>query len=179
MLRKTYQHGRGFTMPVGVYANGSDPASIWPIAHPIPLRTSVRMGRIRREGRRGLQALMTVPATGVAGQTGSLTVANNNFTLPAHVILGEYTLISSIDFTPGVGVNQTATALAAAISRLPGFQAVAVLAVVSITYDSPQVEVPFRVWHTSALVTNFTPLVPTGGTLTTGVPQVGSPVITP
>lgn len=61
-----------------------------------------------------------------------VTVASNTFTSKATLVVGPYLVSSGVDFTPGGSVNDTATALAAAIDGLPGFSAAAVADEVTI-----------------------------------------------
>lgn len=64
---------------------------------------------------------------------GTVTVANNTFAGPSAMLrVGKYTLVSNVHFAPGGGVNATATALAAAITLLPGYDANAVGAVITV-----------------------------------------------
>lgn len=64
---------------------------------------------------------------------GTVTVANNTFSGDsAFLRVGPFTIVSNVHFTPGGGVNATATALAAAITLLPGYDAGAVGAVVTV-----------------------------------------------
>lgn len=62
-----------------------------------------------------------------------LTVASNTFAGDSAILqVGPFALVSNVHFAPGGGVNATATALAAAITLLPGYDAVAVGAVVTV-----------------------------------------------
>lgn len=107
--------------------------------------------------------------------TGTLTVANNNFAASAEIILGDYTLVSGVDYIPGVAVGNTATNIAAAINNLTDFTASALAAVVTINYGKIA-RVPFLVRHYGT-VTNFT-TTPTSGWLTPGGPSIGPPILT-
>ncbi len=63
----------------------------------------------------------------------TITVVDNTFAGDsARLYVGPFTLVSGIHFTPGGGVNATATAIAAAVSLLPGYTGGAVGAVVTV-----------------------------------------------
>lgn len=65
--------------------------------------------------------------------TATVEVVSNTFAgTSAKLYVGQYTLISGVHFIVGGGVNATATALAAAISALPGYTGNAVGAVVTV-----------------------------------------------
>lgn len=69
--------------------------------------------------------------------TATIVVADNDFTLPATLNIGQYTLVSGTDFTPGGSTALTATALAAVINALPEFSA-PVPAASTITVTGPE-----------------------------------------
>lgn len=72
-------------------------------------------------------------ATPPARPTGAVTVANNTFSPgSATLIVGPFALAADRDFVAGGGVNATATAIAAAINNLPGYEAAAVGAEVTV-----------------------------------------------
>jgi len=79
--------------------------------------------------------LADIYAAGAPTQpTATLTVVSNVFAGDsAHLFVGPFTIVSNVHFTPGGGVNATATALAAAIDLLPGYAAVAVGPIVTVT----------------------------------------------
>lgn len=78
----------------------------------------------------GLNPFENIPPT---RPTGSLTVASNTFAPgSATVYVGPFELVVYRDWTPGGGVNATATAIAAAITNLPGYDATAAVATVSV-----------------------------------------------
>lgn len=62
-----------------------------------------------------------------------VTVANNDFSFPAHLHLGGYTFTSGVHYTVGVDAATTAASLAAAINSTPDFRASAVGAVITVT----------------------------------------------
>jgi hypothetical protein len=107
-------------------------------------------------------------------------VADNDFTTgSAEVILGDYHLLSHIDFQPDIGgAAATAIALAAAINRFPGFTASlpgppGTIVVRGMNGDDDQVTFEVRHFGTH---TNFT-LSPTSGFFTVGSPVLGPPVL--
>lgn len=166
--------GQAFRVAVANLAEGGNPDQ----GHNA---TKVRSGFayqniLTRAGGMGTNAL--IAGTPLGPQTASLTVADNDFTTGrALLYLGEYTLIPHVDYTPGAGVNATATALAAAIDLLPQYTAQAVGAVVSITSTLQPVEqVVFRVGY-EGTIENFTPLVPATGYMAPGNPRISAPVL--
>jgi hypothetical protein len=62
----------------------------------------------------------------------TLTVDDNDFSAPAVLYLHTYKLVSNIDWLVGGSATDSATNLAAAISRLDGFSATSLLEVVTI-----------------------------------------------
>lgn len=62
-----------------------------------------------------------------------VTVADNDFSFPAHLYLGGYTFTSGVHFTVGVNEAETADSLAEAISATSDFRAVTAGAVLTIT----------------------------------------------
>jgi hypothetical protein len=118
--------------------------------------------------------LYTTPPEPVAA-TGDVTVADNNFTAPAVLYIGPYVVVSGDDYTPGGSTALTATALAAAIDALPGYSAIAVGSVVTVTgLTGPNGNVARFEATYRGTVQNFT-LSPTGGSLTGGEPRIGPP----
>lgn len=119
------------------------------------------------------QGLLTFPSDTPVAATGTLTVANNTFTNPAVLYLGNYVIRSGDDFTVGGSTSATATALAAAIDALPEFAASAATDDVTITGpvgpngNLVRFEVVFE-----GTVENYT-LDPDGGFLTGGEPTLG------
>lgn len=109
--------------------------------------------------------------------SGTLTVANNTFSGPTTIQLGEYILTTDEDFAVGVDATTTAANLAAAISLLGGYSATNLLAVVSISG-------PFGVLGNEVLFiaggsspANFT-LNPNNERMTGAEPRIGPPIIT-
>jgi len=167
--------GPTFTMLAPKFPWGSDP-SRGPIGNPPFLRHTVTAAPVRLD-RGSIIGRMNADPLGIALQEGEFTVANNDFSDRAVLILGEYRLVSNIDFMAGAGVNATATNIAAAISRVRGFSATAVLAVVTVEYsDGPISEVDFRSTYFGTVI-NFTPFAPTNGFLETGRPAIAAPLL--
>ena len=160
-----------------VFPYGSDPSAS-PPQQPTPRWSSCGITNILTDGNAKTQhGKMNLVGATVAPATGSLTVANNDFsTGRAEIRLGNFRLTSNVDFVPGINVQATAVVIAAAISRLFGFAATAPGAgVVNIQYQSgPADRIQFEVIHYGT-ITNFTPLDPTTGILTYGSPAVGAP----
>lgn len=171
-----------FRVLVGTYPHHTEPDRSPPL-QPAHTRTAVLYGPIHKDGNAQiLNGLMnTNPATGWTpfAAMGQFTVADNNFTTGrAVLVLGNYRLISNIDFIPGGGVVATAAAICAAIDRLPGFDAAPLGANVVVGYYSgPADEIEFRAEHYGTVV-NFTPFVPATGELLTGSPDIEPPVLT-
>lgn len=166
----------GFTLHVQTYPYGTDPtrAGIW--GKPPPLRSTVTLGPIHDAKGAFANGMMVTPITGYVPATGSFVVADNTFPAVAELLIGDYRLLNNFDYAIGVGVNQTATNIAAAISRLPNFSASAVGATVTVRCFQQADEVVFKAIHHGAVVSfdTFTG----NGFLTRGVPQAGAPVLT-
>ena len=167
------------TRLVRTYPHGTDPAVQGLLGHPMPIMNTVRFGIIGGPGGKPIHGNMHTDAPGVAQVNGQFTVADNDFTTGlAVLVLGEYRVISNIDFIPGVGVNDTAIAVAAAISRLPGFSATPTAAVVAVTWDGTIDVVDFYALHYGTKV-NFTPFIPASGEMAMGRPAILAPEVTP
>lgn len=108
------------------------------------IRTGFRMSPIQTMGNELVGEAMSPLKTSLATfnayadgaptrPTATVTVANNTFSGDsARLFVGPYTIVSNVHFTPGGGVNATATALAAAVDALPEYTAAAVGAVVTV-----------------------------------------------
>lgn len=171
--KRILPHGVAFTTLHGVLEYGSDPSDDRLQPPPKHLST-VTSQTMSPQGERDFIALV---GPGYAAQTASLVVADNDFSDRAVIILGDYELISNVDYLVGGGVVATATAIAAAIDLLPEFTAQGVGATVNITREPSMERVEFRVLHLGA-VTNFTPLVPVDGWMDPGAPDVSPVVVT-
>jgi len=166
-----------FRMLIGTRPESFDPA--WN-GYTIPTpRNTVDQGVVVKGGTNRVARI--TGTTPPVGQTAVFTVANNDFTTGrAEIHIGDVHLLSVLDFVIGAGVNNTATNIATAINTLgqDGFTAAAIGAVVTVTYMPPMDEVTFRVAHYGT-ITNFTPLVPATGFMTSlGDPLIGPPVLT-
>lgn len=178
-MKRVRAQGAAFRTLVRTYACGTDPSLHHgaPGAAPSVMINTVALTAIHTEGGKAINGSMVVAAAGVVRETGTFRVADNDFTTRAELILGDYRLLSNVDFLPGAGVNDTATAIAATIAVLPGFTALAVAADVTVRYDGTADIVEFKAIHYGTH-TNFTLLVPATGFLATGSPAIGAPVTT-
>jgi len=165
---------------VGTTPRAFDPTLPGVLGSPIKDRSTVTITPILMDGGRGVVGRLTpvVPGVTPTMSTGTITVADNDFTTgSAEVILGDYHLLSYIDFQPAVLLADTAIALAAAINRFPGFRASisapGVIVVRGMNGDDDQVAFEVRHFGTH---TNFT-LSPTSGFFTVGSPVLGPPVL--
>lgn len=124
------------------------------------------------------QGLLTCTVPGVpVGSSGVITVADNDFTAAAVLVLGEYTLTSNEDYTPGGTTALTAAAIGVAIDALPGFSASVVLSDITVTGPTGLVgnDLLFEATYLGT-VENFT-LNPSSGFLSGGEPTIGPPTI--
>jgi hypothetical protein len=116
----------------------------------------------------------------IARPSGVVTVVDADFTTGNTLLqIGVFEIQEGIHFAADpASVDNTATALAEAIARLPGYSATAVAADVTIAgpadHDSSQIT--FTVRHYGTIV-NLT-LSPTTGLLTAGSPTFGAPGLT-
>lgn len=164
-----------FRQIVGTTKGGADPSKGEAFNY-VPLHQTRKDQVIKTGGYRGTR--FGVMPSSSAAQTASLRVINNNFgTGRAVILLGDSEIISHIDFQPGNSVNTTATAIAAAISKLPSFAAVAAVNVVNITYLPAQDVVTFEVRHLGTII-NFDSVTPSTGSMAPGVPGITGPVLT-
>jgi|SaaInlLV_10m_DNA_4_1040232.scaffolds.fasta_scaffold01534_3 hypothetical protein len=180
-MRRSYG-GDNFTMLVGHKDGPSDPSRNGGGA-PALIRNTISLATIRTQGgkfQNGAMVDASPLAPPVAGSSGTFTVNDNDFTTgPAVLVLGSYKLTSYVDYTPGGGVAATATAIAAAISRLTGMSATANVAVVAVVWEGgPNDEVEFRAQHYGSK-TNFNTFTPNilPGFMGSGFPVVGAPVL--
>ena len=191
MPRKLTTAQAPFKLRVANLAFGSDP-SRGPIGNPVKVRSTFKTQFLpeipgRGEsfgdatqadatpGLRTLQwTLLENPTTGTPVlATGTLTVADNNFSEPAYIYLGNYTLMSGSQFAVGGGAAATATNIAAAINACPGFSALAAGTLVTITGPAgPAGNTILFAATYEGTIQNFT-LVPTDGSLTGAEPILG------
>ena len=109
--------------------------------------------------------------------TGSFTVADNTFPAPVELILGDYRLVNTIDYAvSAIAAANTATNIAAAISKVTGYKASAIGATVTVLCDYQADDIEFRAVHYGNVISlnAFTG----SGYLTLGVPYAGPPVLT-
>lgn len=153
----------------------SDPSSSLPsVFAPPVIRTTARTGFVHSTQITTMGNITGQPNTPA---NGTITVANNDFsTGRARIQLGDWDLLSGVDFQQGALAANTASLIAAAIAALPGFGATANGAVVTVTYVNTIADIDFRVWHYGT-ITNFT-LSPTTGLLNFGVPAISGPTFT-
>jgi hypothetical protein len=135
-----------FSRPMPSLLHGADPAN----AAPTKTRTGFEFGHVQNIGmsatltQHGYSASVVAQTTNVGIEpfentpptrpTGVVTVANNTFAPgSASLFVGPFELAANRDFIAGGGVNATATAIAAAIDNLPGYDAAAVAADITVT----------------------------------------------
>jgi hypothetical protein len=107
--------------------------------------------------------------------TGTVTIASDDFTVPAEVLIGPFVLVTDEDFdADGLGAAVVAANLAAAITALPGYDAVGVAAAVNVTgpIGDPRIDAVAHRWgvRTFGAIANFS-LLTVGGFLTGGLPE--------
>jgi len=148
MSKKLIMAQRPFTMLVANLRRGSNP-SRGVAGNPDPVRQTYTSQLFPELGGRGPEVIPADPRSpGVSthighvgyttspvpvAATGTITVLADAWTGPTTVHLGPYVLTSDVDYATGGGVGGVATALAAAISALPGYSATPAGAVVSVT----------------------------------------------
>lgn len=159
-----------FTMQLAVLSQPAGVDGVRTVA-----RSKMTVQQVFQPGGKVSNALLTGTATAA---TGSVTCADADFTTGTTVLtIGPYTLTSNVEYVTGTAA-QTATALAAAVARLPEFGATV------DGGDNTKVNVtgPFgpdggkmvlKVMYNGSVV-NFT-LAPTTGFFAVGGPIVGPP----
>lgn len=93
---------------------------------------NVGPGFMDRQGYGALNRNLETTAGTLARAEAELTVADNDFSGGAEIVVGEFTIIANVDFTPGGSTSATATAIAAAIDNLPGYNATAATDTVTV-----------------------------------------------
>lgn len=167
------------TLLVGIQPWGTDPTIHGLLGQPNKTINTVEFNVISTEGGQNINANLATGPAGPTAATGEFTVADNDFTTGAAILfLGENKIISDIDFIPGVGVDDTATAIAAAISRLPGFSATSNGALVMVEWEGSFDEVEFYARHYGTK-TNFSTFVPDNNFFAMGRPYISAPGLTP
>jgi len=177
MIRRRTPQGVGFSVLVGMYPHGTDPSR--PGGVPLKLRDTVTFVPVLRDEGGNVNARNVLDVTGQYSARGTITVANNDFsTGNAEVLLGDYRLLAGLDFAIGVGVNDTATNLAAAINRLLEFGAGAAGPDLFMGYyGGTNDRVTFKAHHYGT-ITNFTFNPPSPYDLfAQGSPGLGAPLL--
>jgi hypothetical protein len=167
-------HGQAFTTLHGVLVAGSDP-SLGAVGAPVKHIQTVTSQTMKPDGDRPAIALLAGGPP--SPQTASFDVNDNDFSDRAVIILGDYEIVSQIDYLVAGTATLTAVAIAAAIDNLPEYNATSALTVVNITREPPLERVEFRVIHHGA-VTNFDTLVPATGFMNPGAPLISAPTLT-
>ena len=197
MSRKLTTAQPRFTLLVANLRGGSDP-SRGPSGNPVHVRTAFTQQHFPDVVRQGFGVgpgtqspeepgvrtrhwnLLDTNAGIPVASSGTVTVANNDFSAGATLYLGSYTLISGEDFVVGGSANATATNLAAAIDALPGFSAPAPAANV-VSIDGPMGlngnDLLFEALYGGS-IQNYT-LSPDDGSLDGAEPFAGPVEITP
>lgn len=124
MSQKLIGAQKPFTVLVGIVRGSSDPSK-GPSGNPVVMRSTYKSQTFVEIGGRGPETnprysstpgaaprsgllTFTVPGVPVRG-SGTLTVADNVFTGPTAIRLGQYLLTSGEDFTPAADTQSTAT----------------------------------------------------------------------
>lgn len=178
MHTRVKPHGHNYRTLVGQHPYGTSPDFVnTALGQPPLLRRGFEQAIINQGGARYIMARSGVVPPSSA-QIGSLTVADNDFaTGVSYLELGVFKLIAGLDFLIGAAVADTATNLAAAISNLPGYLAMAIGPVVTLQYAAgPMDLISFRARYEGTKI-NFTPLVPETGFLAPGAPAAVAPLI--
>lgn len=174
-VKRTLPLGEAYTTLHGVLEKGSDPSLGEIRGNPVKHIETVTRQNIRQDNGEDFIALIDGD---YSVQTAELEVADNDFTTgTAEIVLGEYTLISNVDYLVGGTTGATATNIAAAIDNLPQYSAIAAGSVVEITREPPLERVDFFVRHNGS-ITNFTNLVPDARLMDSGSPDVSPPILT-
>jgi len=174
-IRRNRTLGGDYEVLLGIYPHGTQPdlnSGGVPAFH----ISTIREQNIQQDFQGPHHALWDSP-TGATPASAVLTVDDNDFSDGAAIILGDHVLESWRDFTPGAAAANTATDIAASISRIHGYAAQAVGDDVQITYQPSGDLVEFRVRHYGSVV-NFTGLTPSTGFMNPGEPTVSDPVLT-
>ena len=174
-MTKGIRFDGGFRMlapaPVGYW----DPSQAgMPVKPHKPSHRTVTLGVITASNGAIANGMMTGSTFSKA--TGHFEIVSNAFAVPVELVLGDYRIVNGVDYTVGAAAADTATNMAASISKLPGYSATAALAVVTVLCDYQADDVDFRAVHHGSTLTlsSFTG----SGFLTKGVPYAGPPVLT-
>lgn len=133
----------------------------------------LQVGRIAHQG--------LLVGAAPADQTASFTVNSiaGMATGSLNIKLGNFILVSGVDFIPGADVNAAAANITAAINRLAPFTAANPAAPspdVTLTYEGTG-RITFSIVHSGA-VANLNTIVPANGYMAAGSPTVGPPEFT-
>lgn len=163
--------GQRFRTLLGI-VTGMNPNSRCEAENKTVIRRTAAYQNILTKGGSGVIGSLT----GTAAATASFTVADNDFTTGrAPIQLGPHVLNAGLDYIPGIGLNDTASNIRAAINALPGFGAAGALAVISVTGPKGPDPVTFVIKHLGTK-TNFTAITPNTGFMTPGT-TVSAPVL--
>lgn len=118
--------------------------------------------------------LMVEDPAGILPETSTFTVADNDFsTGRVEILLGNYSLVSGIDYAVGVLAADTAANIVTAINGLLEFFASRVGADVTVQYaDGSANVVTFEIRHYGTVL-NITPMDPENGSMALGSPAPG------
>lgn len=131
-------------------------------------------GTSDRAGFGGIQHTEALGASDPVGATAEFDVADNDFSAGAQILIGDFTLNIPGDVTPGGSTGATATAIAAAISNLPGYSASAATDTVTVTgRKGVQGNNDILKLQSFGPVDNFANIVPFGS----GTPNLDGPRI--
>ena len=174
--KRVSAQGSPFNMVVGTHPYGSQPETN--VNAPFVRKTVTTQvvqtdkGAVDRNARMGLTSGTYTPARG------SFAVLDNDFSTGIVIIqLGDYQLISYIDFQPGAKEDETASNIADAISTLAGYSARAGGAEIRVEYDCGTADqIEFRVLQLGD-VENLGKFEPSNGLLAVGSPCVQPPTI--
>ena len=139
-----------------------------------PNHRSVRFGQIRT-GNKITNGLLVEGIAGIQPETCSLLVNNNDFSGGrVEIILGDYHVISGVDFEVGLSAIATAGNIAAAITNLTGFTAINDgTATVTIGFDIGTAYIVDFSVNQYGTVVNLTTITPADGGMALGSPAPG------
>jgi len=139
-----------------------------------PTHRSMLIGQIKT-GNKITNGLLVEGITGIQPETASLLVANNDFSGGrVEIVLGDFTIVSGVDYAVAATAILTAANIAAAITNMTGFTAINDgSATVSIWFDIGTAHiVDFSVNH-YGILENLTTITPADGEMALGSPAPG------